>query len=89
MIRKPRNEEAKDRYGAVKNTTTMGCNIKKTKHTNNVLPNSNIGLKFCIESDMTLLAACNGKFIDVHLRDGQNQSRNLTCLFLFLMRNFG
>jgi hypothetical protein len=46
----------------------------------NGLPNCNIGLKFYMQSDMTLLAACNGKLIDECLRDGQNQSRNLTCL---------
>jgi hypothetical protein len=27
------NEEAKPRYGAVKNTTTMGCNARKTTTT--------------------------------------------------------
>jgi hypothetical protein len=34
------NEEAKSRYGAVKNTTTMGCNAKKinNKQTNNNMP---------------------------------------------------
>jgi len=30
VIKKPRDEEAKARYGAVKNTTTQGCNAKKT-----------------------------------------------------------
>jgi hypothetical protein len=30
-----KNEEAKARYRAVENTTTMGCNARKTnKHTN-------------------------------------------------------
>jgi hypothetical protein len=34
VIKKPRkNEEAKARYRAVENTTTMGCNARKTnKH---------------------------------------------------------
>jgi hypothetical protein len=31
VIKKPRkNEEAKARYRAVENTTTMGCNARKT-----------------------------------------------------------
>jgi hypothetical protein len=35
VIKKPRNEEAKSRYRAVENTTTMGCNARKTnKQTN-------------------------------------------------------
>jgi hypothetical protein len=34
-----KNEEAKARYWAVKNTTTMGCNARKTKQKKNI--NSN------------------------------------------------
>jgi hypothetical protein len=30
-----KNEEAKTRYRAIKNTTTMGCNAKKTNNNNN------------------------------------------------------
>jgi hypothetical protein len=33
VIKKPRkNEEAKFRYRAVENTTTMGCNARKTNN---------------------------------------------------------
>jgi hypothetical protein len=33
-----KNEEAKARYRAVENTTTMGCNARKThKQTNNII----------------------------------------------------
>jgi hypothetical protein len=41
-------EEAKARYRAVKNTTTMGCNVRKTNKTNSNLP-STAHLFFCFE----------------------------------------
>ena len=36
-----KNEEAKFRYGAVKNTTTTGCNARKTNKQTNCLGNVN------------------------------------------------
>jgi hypothetical protein len=35
LSRNLENEEAKARYRAVENTTTMGCNVKKTSNNNN------------------------------------------------------
>jgi len=37
VIKNLENEEAKARYWAEKNTTTMGCNAKKTNKQNNCI----------------------------------------------------
>jgi hypothetical protein len=40
------NEEAKARYRAVENTTTMGCNARKTKQTNKQTTNCKCNKEF-------------------------------------------
>jgi hypothetical protein len=45
VIKKPQNEEAKARYRAVENTTTMGCNARKTNKHGEV----NVSISVCVE----------------------------------------
>jgi len=49
------NEEAKARYGAVKNTTTIGCNARKTnKQTNKAIKQSTTVIQVSLFSLPTL-----------------------------------
>jgi hypothetical protein len=60
------NEEAKARYRAVENTTTMGCDVRKTdKQTNNEGVSRYILLVYIIR--MNNFLECNGFVVNTNI----------------------